>query len=116
MTFSSSGRRGCALAGQQDASYQARFKGPVTVDRTKHDLVVTHDGSPLSGMALCVNTEMIGMSGMGYSDKGREVAPGRYQFGFRFGMAGTYRGNAVVDSKGNEISIPMTFTVAPPAP
>ncbi len=88
----------------------------MTVDRTRHDLVVTHAGAPVTGTALCVNTEMIGMSGMGYSDKGREVAPGRYQFGFRFGMAGTYRGNVVVDSKGNEVSIPMTFKVAAPTP
>lgn len=115
MTFSRPERRGCALAGQRDASYQARFKGPVSVDRARHDLVVTRNGSPLMGTHLCVNTEMIGMSGMGYTDSGREVAPGRYQVAFRFGMVGTYRGNVVVDSNGDEISIPMTFKVGPPA-
>ncbi len=114
MTFSRPERRGCALAGQRDASYQARFSGTVSVVRARHDLLVTHNGRPVKGTRLCVNTEMIGMTGMGYTDSGREIAPGRYQVAFQFGMAGTYRGNVVVDAHGHEVSIPMNFKVVPP--
>jgi hypothetical protein len=32
VTFSSPKRKGCPLAGSRDASYSARFMGPVTVD------------------------------------------------------------------------------------
>jgi len=32
VTFSSPKRKGCPLAGGRDASYSARFMGPVTVD------------------------------------------------------------------------------------
>jgi hypothetical protein len=115
VTFSLPARRGCALAGQQDATYQVRFTGPVSVDQTRHDLVVMHNGSPLTRTDLCINTEMVGMSGMGYSNKGRLVGPGRFQVAFQFGMAGDYRGNVVVHEHGNEISIPVKVKVAPPA-
>ncbi len=111
VTFSSPKRKGCPLAGGRDASYSARFIGPVTVDGDRHMLQVTRNGSPMAGTDVCINTEMVGMSGMGYTDKGREIAPGRYQVGFRFGMVGTYRANVVAQQGGDEVSIPLTFKV-----
>ncbi len=114
--FSLPGRQGCELAGQQSRSYQARFVEPVSVTQTSHDLVVTRDGSPASPAGLCINTEMIGMSGMGYTNKGREVSPGRYKVSFQFGMAGTYTGNVVVTEHGNQISIPVKTKVTQPGP
>lgn len=115
MTFSLPSRRGCALTGQRDIAYQARFAGPVSVDQTRHDVVVTRDGTPMSTTDLCINTEMVGMSGMGYTNKGRPVGPGQFQVGFQFGMPGWYTGNVVVHDHGNEISIPVKVKVAPPS-
>ena len=114
--FSLPGRRGCELAGQQSPAYQARFMPPVSVTQTSHDLVVTRDGSPVMHTNVCVNTEMVGMSGMGYSNKAREIGPGRFKVDFQVGMAGTYVGNVVVDAHGNEISIPVKTQVTQPGP
>ncbi len=114
--FSLPGRRGCELAGQQSRSYQAHFVAPVSVTQTSHDLLVTRNGSPVTHTNLCVNTEMVGMTGMGYSNKGREVGAGRFKVNFQFGMAGTYTGNVVVDAHGNQISIPVKTKVTQPAP
>lgn len=114
MNFSRPEKRGCALAGRPDAAYEARFAGPVTAGSARHELVVTHDGSPVDATGLCINTEMVGMSGMGYTDEGHQVGPGRYAVDFRFGMAGTYRGNVIVPRKDGEVSIPMSFKVAAP--
>ena len=114
--FSLPGRRGCELAGQQSPAYQARFVAPVSVTQTSHDLLVTRNGSPVRPTDLCVNTEMVGMSGMGYSNKGREIGPGRFKVDFQFGMAGTYVGNVVVDEHGNQISIPVKTKVTQPGP
>ena len=114
--FSLPGRRGCELAGQQSPVYQARFLPPVSVTQTSHDILVTRNGSPAQPTGLCVNTEMVGMSGMGYSNKAREIAPGRFKVNFQFGMAGTYVGNVVVDEHGNQISIPVKTNVTQPAP
>ncbi len=114
--FSLPGRRGCELAGQQSRSYQARFVEPVSVTQTSHELLVTRDGSPVTHTNLCVNTEMVGMSGMGYSNKAREVGAGHFKVNFQFGMAGTYTGNVVVDAHGNQISIPVKTKVTQPAP
>ncbi len=114
VTFNLPGRRGCELAGQQDTTYQARFLGPVSVAQTNHDLLVTHGGSPVPRAGLCINTEMVGMSGMGYSNKGHPVGAGRYRVGFQFGMPGEYHGNVVVDAHGNQISIPVKVKVTQP--
>jgi hypothetical protein len=114
--FNLPGRQGCELAGQRSPAYQAQFTAPVSVTQTSHDLLVTRNGSPVSHTSLCVNTEMVGMSGMGYSNKAREIGPGRFKVNFQFGMAGTYVGNVVVDEHGNQISIPVKTKVTQPAP
>ncbi|HWF36439.1 MAG TPA: FixH family protein [Solirubrobacteraceae bacterium] len=114
--FSLPGRQGCELTGQQSPSYQARFVEPVSVTQTSHEIMVTRDGSPVARTGLCINTEMIGMSGMGYSNKARQVGPGRFKVNFQFGMAGTYTGNVVVDEHGNQISIPVKTKVTQPGP
>jgi hypothetical protein len=114
--FSLPGRQGCELAGQQSSAYHARFLAPVSVTQTSHDLLVTRNGSPVMHTKLCVNTEMVGMSGMGYSNTGHEVGAGRYKVNFQFGMSGEYTGNVVVDAQGNQISIPVKTQVTQPAP
>ncbi|HWC87131.1 MAG TPA: FixH family protein [Solirubrobacteraceae bacterium] len=115
--FTLPGRQGCELAGQQSPAYQAHFVGPVSVTQTSHDIMVTRAGSPVVRTHMCVNTEMVGMSGMGYSNKAQEIAPGRFKVNFQFGMAGTYTGNVVVnDPHGNQISIPVKTKVTQPGP
>ncbi len=114
--FTLPGRQGCELTGQQSPSYQAHFVEPVSVTQTSHDIMVTRDGSPVPPTKLCINTEMVGMSGMGYSNKASQVGPGRFKVNFQFGMAGTYTGNAVVDAHGKQISIPVKTRVTQPGP
>jgi len=109
--FSSPQREGCPLDGAKDGAYSGKFEGPVSINQTEHVLRVTQDGRPVTGAKVCINTEMVGMSGMGYTSRGRELAPGRYQVGFRFGMAGDYRANVVTQDSGGEVSIPLTFKV-----
>lgn len=111
--FSSPQREGCPLDGAKDDAHSGRFEGPVRIDQTEHVLRVTQDGRPVTGAKVCINTEMVGMSGMGYTAKGRELAPGRYQVRFQFGMAGDYRANVVTRDSGGEVSIPLTFKVQP---
>ena len=113
VVFNTPGKKGCPLTGDEDASYASRFVGPVSMEETQHDLKLTRAGSPLKGAKVCINTEMVGMSGMGYSVKGTEVGPGRYRVGFRFEMAGKYRGNLVADEAGRQVSIPFLISVAP---
>ena len=114
--FSLPGHRGCELAGQQSSAYQARFTGSVSVAQTSHDLFVTRDGNPATPADLCINTEMAGMSGMGYTNQGRKVGPGHYKVSFQFGMAGMYTGNVVVTEHGQQISIPLKVKVSQAAP
>lgn len=111
IVFNSPERRGCPLKADTDRSYTGRFEGRVSVEQTRHTLRVNRDGRPLTGAQVCVNTEMIGMSGMGYSAEAHERAPGRYQVGFRFGMPGDYRTNLIAKSGSGEVSIPLIVKV-----
>jgi hypothetical protein len=112
VVFNTPGRRGCPLKADRDGSYAGRFVGPVSVADTSHEIIVTRDGSPLTGVEVCVNTEMVGMTGMGYSATAQERSPGHYAVPFRFGMAGDYRTNIVAKEIGREIGIPLTVKVA----
>ena len=95
VVFDSPQRRGCPLRADHDSSLQGRFVGPVTSSETAHEVELTRDGEPLSGADVCVNTEMVGMTGMGYTAQARERRPGHYEVGFRFEMSGDYRTNVV---------------------
>lgn len=111
VVFNAPGRRGCPLRADPDRSYAGKFVGPVSVDQTTHEIVVTRDGRPLTGVEVCVNTEMIGMTGMGYSAQARERSPGRYAVPFRFQMGGDYRTNIVAKDVSGEIGIPLKVRV-----
>ncbi len=111
VVFSSPGRKGCPLAADTNRSYSSRFEGAVSMDQSTHVLRVTRDGRPVSGAAVCINTEMIGMSGMGYSAKAHELDPGRYRVEFRFAMPGDYRANIVTRKGTAEVSTPLTVKV-----
>jgi hypothetical protein len=111
VVFNTPGRRGCPLKADRDGSYAGRFVGPVSVAQTSHEIVVTRDGRPLTGVEVCVNTEMIGMTGMGYSATAQERSPGHYAVPFRFGMAGDYRTSIVAKEIDKEIGIPLTVEV-----
>lgn len=109
--FSSPEREGCPLDGPKDGAYSGRFEGAVSIDQTRHVVRVTRYGRPVTGAEVCVTTSMVGMSGMGYTAEGRELGTGRYQVGFRFGMAGDYRTNVVTRDESGEVSIPLTVKV-----
>jgi hypothetical protein len=111
VVFNTPGRRGCPLKADRDGSYAGRFVGAVSVADTSHEIVVTRNGRPLTGVEVCVNTEMIGMTGMGYSATAQERSPGHYAVPFRFGMAGDYRTSIVAKDVGGEIGIPLTVKV-----
>lgn len=111
VVFSSPQRRGCPLRATADSSYTGGFDGPVSVQESTHVLKVSRNGRPLTGAKVCINTEMVGMSGMGYSAEASERAPGRYEVGFRFGMAGDYRTNLIARTGSGEISIPLLVKV-----
>ena len=112
VVFNAPGRRGCPLRAESDRSYAGSFVGPVTIDQTMHEIVVTRDGRPLTGVEVCVNTEMIGMSGMAYSATAQERSPGHYEVPFRFGMKGAYRTRIIAKETGGEVGIPLTVKVA----
>ncbi|MBA3740172.1 MAG: FixH family protein [Chloroflexi bacterium] len=111
VVFNTPGRLGCPLKADTDRAYAGRFVGPVSTDETSHEIVVTRDGRPLTGVEICVNTEMVGMTGMGYSATARERSPGRFAVPFRFGMAGDYRTNIVAREFDGEIGIPLMVKV-----
>ena len=102
----------CPLAAAGDASYSGRFVGAVSMGEPRQVIALRRNGRPVNGARLCVNTAMVGMSGMGYSVEGHELAPGRYQVGIQFGMAGEYRGNLIARDRGKEVSIPVDLNVA----
>ena len=111
VVFNSPSRQGCPLKTDEDAAYAGRFVGPVSTEQTTHEIVVTRDGKPLTGVEVCVNTTMVGMSGMGYTAEAVEHAPGRFTVPFRFQMAGDYRTSIVAREVDDEIGIPLTVKV-----
>lgn len=115
INFSLPSNQGCELAGNQLPGYHVSMIGPVSVTQTSHDLLITHNGRPIAPQTVCINTQMIGMSGMGYTNDGKLVAPGRYRVDFQFGMAGDYIGNVVVTRSGSKISIPLKLHVTQPS-
>lgn len=102
----------CPHNAAADASYKGTFQGPQSTAQTTHVVMVTHNGQPVSGATVCVNTAMVGMTSMHYSVKAAQVGPGRYQAPFRFEMVGTYRGNVVTNVNGKAVSIPVSVYVS----
>lgn len=107
----SAASKGCPKQAANDSSYSSRFEGAVSMDDSRHVLRVTRDGKPVSGARVCVNTAMVGMKSMHYTASGRELAPGKYEVGVKFGMQGEYRGNVVTKEAGKEVSIPVNVKV-----
>lgn len=96
----------------RDSSYSAYFTGPVTMSETNHTIVVTHDGKPVNGGQLCLDTYMVGMSGMAMTTNGTEQGAGHYQVPFQFAMGGPWQGNVVITKpNGQQIGVPVTFNV-----
>jgi hypothetical protein len=103
--------RGCPLTAYTDHTFYGTFVGNVSVNQTTHIVRLSHNGQPLAGAEVCVNTEMIGMTGMSYSAKAQDLSDGRYQVGFRFEMAGDYRTNLIARRGSKAVSIPLTVKV-----
>jgi hypothetical protein len=103
--------KGCPKQAASNSAYSSAFEGDVSMDKTRHVLRVTRDGKPVSGASVCVNAAMAGMKGMRYTATAKEIAPGRYEVGVKFGMKGDYRGNVVTRQAGDAVSTPVTVKV-----
>ena len=96
----------------RDSSYSAHFTASVTMSETNHTIVVTHNGAPVSGGQLCLDTWMTGMSGMAMTTNGTEQSSGHYQVPFQFAMGGPWQANVVITKpNGQQIGVPITFNV-----
>ena len=95
-----------------DSSYSAQFSGSLTMNDTNHTLVVRHNGQPLTDQQVCLDTWMVGMSGMAMTTTGTKQSAGQYQVPFQFAMGGPWQGDVVITKKnGAQVSVPMTFNV-----
>ena len=95
-----------------DPAYAARFDGTVTMGQTNHALLVTHNGQPASGVHVCLDTWMAGMSGMAMTENANRQAAGRYQVPFQFAMGGPWQANVVVTRPdGKQVAVPISFDV-----
>lgn len=102
----------CLGAYPTDRTYAAHFEGPVTMGETNHVLVVTHNGQPVSGGHVCLDTWMVGMSGMAMTQNANRQAAGRYQVPFQFAMGGPWQANIVVTRPdGTQVAVPIAFDV-----
>lgn len=96
----------------KDPAYAARFDGSVTMGETNHTIVVTHHGTAVSQVHVCLDTWMVGMSGMAMAQNANEQAPGRYQVPFQFAMSGPWQANIVITRPdGKQVAVPLVFNV-----
>ena len=95
-----------------DPSYAAKFVGSVTMGETNHVLLVTHNGHPVSGYQVCLDTWMVGMSGMAMTSNATEQSAGHYQVPLQFAMSAPWQANVVITtSSGSQVAVPITFNV-----
>lgn len=95
-----------------DPSYSAQFAESLDMSSTNHTLIVQHNGQPLTDQQVCLDTWMVGMSGMAMTTTGTKQSPGHYQVPFQFAMGGPWQGNVVITKQGGtQVSVPMTFNV-----
>ena len=105
--------QGCVGDAPVAPGYSAAFEQPPSTVHGVQVMAVAVDGTPVSGVNVCVNTWMVGMSGMAMSQPARELGPGRYKVDLQFAMPGRWDANVLVVS-GNQsaIQVPVQFDVA----
>ena len=93
--------------------YSAGFEQSPSTMAGVQVLAVADNDKPVTGANVCVNTWMVGMSGMAMSQPARELGRGRYKVDLQFPMSGRWDANVVVVS-GNQsaIAVPVEFAVA----
>ncbi|HET9051195.1 MAG TPA: FixH family protein [Candidatus Dormibacteraeota bacterium] len=101
----------CVVDVPTDRSYTASFEGSVTMDQTNHTLLVTKGGQPVSDARICLNTYMVGMSGMAMTASASQQAAGRYNVPFQFSMGGPWQATVIVDGKSGQVGVPIQFDV-----
>ncbi len=112
VAFRDDARRGCLTEGTRDPAYAAEFEEPPRMDVKAHVLRVTHEGMPVSGARVCLNVDMVGMSGMGVGNEAREISPGRYEVSLNFAMAGPWEGTVLIEDEGSPpVEVPVSFDV-----
>lgn len=62
---------------------------------------------------VCLNAEMVGMSGMTVTAEARRLGSGRYEVDADFPMEGPWQGTVVVEdeSGASQAAVPVTFEV-----
>ncbi len=115
-SFESVPAKECQMDGVEDGAYEVSFARPPSVDLTRHEIIVTRGGAPVSGAEVCMRADMGGpgrMSGMGVSDEAREVSRGRYEIPVRFMMSGHWRANVIVKQPGRKdaVRVPVALEV-----
>lgn len=96
----------------RDPSYAAKFVGSVTMGETNHVLLVTHNGQPLSGVQVCLDTWMVGMSGMAMTSNATLQSSGHYQVPLQFAMSAPWQANVVITTaSGSQVAVPIAFNV-----
>lgn len=113
--FSDAAEKGCAQRVGEDTSYKVRIVGEPRIDITKYRLRVTRAGRPVSGVKVCINSYMQGMSAMATTDDATEVSPGLYDVKLVFEMGGGWLGRALIAEPGKKaVAVPMKFKVVMP--
>jgi hypothetical protein len=103
----------CQMDAVSDPAYQAQLEEQPKVNLTTYHVLVTHDDVPVQGAQVCMRADMGGpgrMPGMGTSNLGREVAPGRYEVPVRLIMGGPWQ-VTVIASERARIPVAMSLLI-----
>ncbi len=85
---------------------------PPTPQDTSIEVLVQHDGAPVSGAVVCVSANMSEMNHAGVGGQADELGEGRYGVEVDFGMRGQWSGGILVIEPGQPAaSMPVSFNV-----
>lgn len=110
--FGQAAEQGCIAEPRPHPDYEIALEAPIEFTKTTYELTVLRNGQPVTGARVCLDAAMGGMSGMGLSDEGEEVAPGRYELYLPFQMPGPWDASVLVDEPGHDsVALPLSFHV-----
>lgn len=110
----------CGQGTPADASYTVDYVAtpdPPRPEGTTFLLTVRHEGRPVTGAKVCLQSDMPEMQHPGLNTVARESPGGRYETRIQFGMGGNWR-TAVIIAEPDKpvVSVPLTIAVAQVAP
>jgi hypothetical protein len=105
----------CQMSAVRDPSYHVQLEEQPEVNLTTYHVRVTRNDRVVEGALVCMRADMGGlgnMSGMGASNVGRQVGPGRYEVPIRLEMGGHWGGIVIVSEKGRRpVGTPLSLEV-----